>query len=201
MTAAQYCVLADALGARGVTCGRAGERAAVPERARAAGVASSAGPGHPSGGVERRRRAGGVRLACERLGPGPAVLRDYVKSMKHHWSEAAYIPDVADSASAWQVASRFRELRDADFTGGFVLRRWERSVPPRRHGPGGSTALDGSSARTPTPRATCRRISTCRRSPSRSGPCACRSFPPTSPAPATACGGSSSSATDRKSVV
>ena len=36
------------------------------------------------------------QLACERLGQGPAVLRDYVKSMKHHWHEAAYIPDVAD---------------------------------------------------------------------------------------------------------
>jgi hypothetical protein len=32
------------------------------------------------------------RAACERLGPGPAVLRDYVKSMKHYWHEAACIP-------------------------------------------------------------------------------------------------------------
>ena len=30
------------------------------------------------------------RAACARLGPGPAVLRDYVKSMKHYWYEAAY---------------------------------------------------------------------------------------------------------------
>jgi hypothetical protein len=43
--------------------------------------------------MDRRRRA------------DPAVLRDYFKSVKHHWSEAAYIPDVADSASAWRVAS------------------------------------------------------------------------------------------------
>jgi hypothetical protein len=66
------------------------------------------------------------QLACERLGPGPAVLRDYVKSMKHYWHEAAYLPDVADLASAWQVAARFRELREDEFTGGFVLRRFER---------------------------------------------------------------------------
>jgi ATP-grasp domain, R2K clade family 3 len=64
-------------------------------------------------------------MACERLGQGPAVVRDYVKSMKHHWHEAAYIRDVADHTRAWKVASRFRELREDEFTGGFVLRRFE----------------------------------------------------------------------------
>jgi ATP-grasp domain, R2K clade family 3 len=68
------------------------------------------------------------RAACARLGPGPAVLRDYVKSMKHYWHEAVYIPDLDDLAAAWQVAARFRELREDDFTGGFVLRRFEHFV-------------------------------------------------------------------------
>jgi hypothetical protein len=58
-------------------------------------------------------------------GAGPAVLRDYVKSTKHYWHQAAYIPDTAGRAAAWQVAARFRELRGDDFTGGFVLRRFE----------------------------------------------------------------------------
>jgi hypothetical protein len=62
---------------------------------------------------------------CARLGPGPAVLRDYVKSMKHYWDQAAFIPDLADPVAAWKVATRFRELRDDDFTGGFVVRRYE----------------------------------------------------------------------------
>jgi hypothetical protein len=66
--------------------------------------------------------------ACAELGPGPAVLRDYTKSMKHYLHEAAFIPDLADTATACTVASRFRELRDDDFTGGFVLRRFERFV-------------------------------------------------------------------------
>jgi hypothetical protein len=64
------------------------------------------------------------------LGSGPAVLRDYTKSMKHHWHEAAFIPDLADAAAAWSVASRFRQLRDDDFTGGFVLRRFEPLTAP-----------------------------------------------------------------------
>ena len=56
------------------------------------------------------------------------MLRDYTKSMKHYWNESAFIPDLADTAMAWTVASRFRQLRDDDFTGGFVLRRFERFV-------------------------------------------------------------------------
>jgi hypothetical protein len=63
--------------------------------------------------------------ACAEFGAGPIVLRDYVKSMKHYWHEAAFIPDVGDRAAGWKVASRFRELRDEEFTGGFVLRRFE----------------------------------------------------------------------------
>jgi hypothetical protein len=60
------------------------------------------------------------------LSPGPAVLRDYVKSMKHYWHEAACIPDAEDGETAWKVASRFRQLREDEFAGGFVLRRFER---------------------------------------------------------------------------
>lgn len=66
--------------------------------------------------------------ARAKLKDGPAVLRDYTKSLKHHWHEAAYIPDVADADGAWKVAARFRELRGDDFTGGFVVRRFEEFV-------------------------------------------------------------------------
>ena len=68
-----------------------------------------------------------ARLA---LGPGPAVLRDYTKSMKHYWHEAAYIPDLALADPAWAVADRFVQLRDGDLTGGFVLRRFEDFAAP-----------------------------------------------------------------------
>ncbi|WP_149202157.1 ATP-grasp domain-containing protein [Actinotalea subterranea] len=65
---------------------------------------------------------------CRSLGPGPAVLRDFTKSLKHHWDEAAYIPDVSDAAAARRVAARFLELRADDFAGGLVLRRFETFV-------------------------------------------------------------------------
>ena len=63
--------------------------------------------------------------ARARLGAGPAVLRDWTKSMKHYWHEAAYVADLADAGAAWAVADRLHELRGDDFAGGFVLRRFE----------------------------------------------------------------------------
>jgi hypothetical protein len=69
-------------------------------------------------------------VARTRLGAGPAVLRDYTKSMKHYWHEAAFIPDLTDARAAWAVADRFAQLRGEDLVGGFVLRRYERFNGP-----------------------------------------------------------------------
>jgi hypothetical protein len=122
--ASQYAVLARALAARGATLRTsAGQYRQAHELPGWFYALASVTPGTEwtEGDTEHE-----FLLACERLGPGSAVLRDYVKSMKHYWDEAAYIPDVADSVAAWKVAARFRELRDEEFTGGFVLRRFER---------------------------------------------------------------------------
>jgi hypothetical protein len=124
LRAEQYAAMTEALARRGVTL-----RTSAPHYRRAhelpgwypalASVtpASSWTVGDSRSDFDRARAE---------LGAGPAVLRDYTKSMKHYWHEAAYIPDLADSAVAWRVACRLRELRDDDFIGGFVLRRFER---------------------------------------------------------------------------
>lgn len=70
-------------------------------------------------------RAAFDKARAELGASGAAVVRDYVKSMKHYWQTAMYIPDLADAGAAWQVASRFRTLREEEYTGGFVLRRFE----------------------------------------------------------------------------
>lgn len=67
-----------------------------------------------------------VEPAVSTINRRRTVLRDYSKSMKHYWDEAAFIPDLEDGAAARSVASRFLELRENDFVGGFVLRRFER---------------------------------------------------------------------------
>ena len=64
------------------------------------------------------------------LGPGPAVLRDWTKSLKHSWEEACYVPDAADAVAVRRVVGRFLELRGDDLTGGLVLRRFERFTGP-----------------------------------------------------------------------
>lgn len=67
--------------------------------------------------------------AAERLGgSGPAVVKDYVKSRKHEWAEACYVPDLADRAGLRRVVGRFVELQGEFLAGGVVLRRFERFV-------------------------------------------------------------------------
>jgi hypothetical protein len=123
-SADRYRALADTLAGRGVTL------RTTPEHYRRAhelpGWYDALAPVTP----ESVWTVGDGRAAFDeargRLGDGPVVLRDYTKSAKHEWDTAAFVPDVADAEHAWRVASRLREVRDDDFTGGFVLRRFER---------------------------------------------------------------------------
>ncbi|GAA2120555.1 ATP-grasp domain-containing protein [Kitasatospora saccharophila] len=63
--------------------------------------------------------------AAELGGRGPAVVKDYVKSRKHEWAEACYVPDLADLDALDRVASRFAELQGEFLSGGLVVRRFE----------------------------------------------------------------------------
>jgi len=59
------------------------------------------------------------------LGGGPAIVKDYVKSRKHEWAEACFIPDAADVEHATKVITRMIELQEDSLQGGVVLRRFE----------------------------------------------------------------------------
>ncbi|MGK4580910.1 ATP-grasp domain-containing protein [Kitasatospora sp. HPMI-4] len=64
--------------------------------------------------------------AARRLGGrGPAVVKDYVKSRKHEWDEACYVPELADLPALSRVVSRFVALQGEFLAGGVVLRRYE----------------------------------------------------------------------------
>ncbi|MFD5465840.1 ATP-grasp domain-containing protein [Kitasatospora sp. NPDC127059] len=64
--------------------------------------------------------------AVARLGgSGPAIVKDYVKSRKHEWHEACYVPELADLATVGRVVGRFVELQGEFLAGGVVLRRYE----------------------------------------------------------------------------
>ncbi|WP_406087056.1 ATP-grasp domain-containing protein [Streptomyces virginiae] len=72
----------------------------------------------------------GLGALAAGLPPGAAVVKDYVKSRKHEWDEACYVPDLADAAALHRVVARFVELQGEFLTGGVVLRAFEHFVTP-----------------------------------------------------------------------
>lgn len=59
------------------------------------------------------------------LGPGPGIVKDFVKSRKHEWHEACYVPELADAERLASVVGRFVELQGTFLSGGLVLRSFE----------------------------------------------------------------------------
>ncbi|WP_119729418.1 ATP-grasp domain-containing protein [Thermomonospora amylolytica] len=59
------------------------------------------------------------------LPPGPAVVKDYVKSRKHEWEEACFVPDVKNTTQLRGVVAKMVALQDEFLTGGLVVREYE----------------------------------------------------------------------------
>ncbi|BCM91380.1 hypothetical protein IAD21_03252 [Abditibacteriota bacterium] len=59
------------------------------------------------------------------FGSSPVIVKDWVKSQKHRWDEACFIPDASDEDEVRRVVSRFLELQGEYLTGGLVFRRFE----------------------------------------------------------------------------
>src|SRR5262249_2955781 len=45
------------------------------------------------------------------FGDAPVVVKDYVKSQKHYWDEACFIPSARDREAVRRVTTRFAELQ------------------------------------------------------------------------------------------
>lgn len=63
------------------------------------------------------------------LGPGPGIVKDFVKSRKHEWFEACFVPELRDAGRLADVVGRFVELQGDFLAGGVVLRAYEPFVP------------------------------------------------------------------------
>ncbi|MCM6778369.1 ATP-grasp domain-containing protein [Nocardia sp. CDC159] len=59
------------------------------------------------------------------LGNGPGIVKDYVKSAKHAWETACYIPDLADTTHLHRVVTAFLAEQGDHLAGGIVLRSYE----------------------------------------------------------------------------
>jgi hypothetical protein len=58
------------------------------------------------------------------FGPRPLIVKDFVKSRKHEWADACYIPSAADRAAVDRVVRRFLELQGDDLNEGLVFREF-----------------------------------------------------------------------------
>ena len=58
------------------------------------------------------------------FGDKPIVIKDYVKSQKHYWDEACFIPSASNKEKANSVIRRFIELQDLNLNEGLVFREF-----------------------------------------------------------------------------
>ncbi|MFC7216951.1 ATP-grasp domain-containing protein [Streptomyces polyrhachis] len=66
-----------------------------------------------------------LAVLAESLPPGAGIVKDYVKSRKHEWEQACFVPDLADTVGLARVVRRFVELQEEFLAGGVVLRSFE----------------------------------------------------------------------------
>jgi len=59
---------------------------------------------------------------CAAFGSGPAIIKDYVKSRKHEWFDACFIPAADDEENVRRVVGNFLRLMDGHVVGGLVFR-------------------------------------------------------------------------------
>jgi hypothetical protein len=70
-----------------------------------------------------------VMNALRSFGDRPLVLKDFVKSRKHEWAEACFIPRASDRAAVERVVRRFVELQGEALAGGLVFREFVELEP------------------------------------------------------------------------
>jgi hypothetical protein len=69
---------------------------------------------------------------AQRLGPPPWIVKDHVKSAKHAWDEACFVPASADRAAFTRICTALIDERGDAFERGLVVRRFV----PLAHPPG-----------------------------------------------------------------
>lgn len=71
------------------------------------------------------------------FGSQPLIIKDFVKSRKHEWFEACYIPDASNREEVTRVVKRFVELQGDDLNEGLVFRQFVQFEPLTIHSKSG----------------------------------------------------------------
>lgn len=78
-----------------------------------------------------------VMAALVPFGDQALILKDYVKSRKHEWLEACFIPSAASRVDVERVTTRFLELQEDDLNEGLVFRAFLPFRPLTTHSKSG----------------------------------------------------------------
>jgi len=62
--------------------------------------------------------------SIQSLGSSSLIVKDFVKSQKHYWKSACFIPSANDTENVKSVINRFIELQGADLNEGLVIREF-----------------------------------------------------------------------------
>ncbi|MBX2843377.1 MAG: ATP-grasp domain-containing protein [Flammeovirgaceae bacterium] len=60
------------------------------------------------------------------FGDSPIIVKDFVKSEKHNWEEACFIPNASNAEKVKSVVNKFLELRGDFLNEGLVFRKFEK---------------------------------------------------------------------------
>jgi hypothetical protein len=66
-----------------------------------------------------------ARVLASWIDASSAIVKDFVKSRKHEWFDACFIPDLTDHAHVRAVVNRMLDLQGDDLVGGVVIRAFE----------------------------------------------------------------------------
>jgi hypothetical protein len=78
-----------------------------------------------------------IMALLQPFGTGPVILKDFVKSQKHYWHEACFIPSAADREAVERVVRRFLELQGEFLNEGLVFREFVEFEPLTTHAKSG----------------------------------------------------------------
>jgi hypothetical protein len=78
-----------------------------------------------------------ITNALRPFGDSPVILNDFVKSQKHAWNEACFIPSASDTDTVERVVNRFLDLQGDDLQGGLVFRKFVELEPLATHSKSG----------------------------------------------------------------
>jgi hypothetical protein len=78
-----------------------------------------------------------VMVALRVFGDKPVIVKDFVKSRKHEWDEACYIPLASDRGEVERVVTCFLQLQGEDLNEGLVFREFIEFEPLTTHSKSG----------------------------------------------------------------